>query len=102
MACVPVSLTEYDSGLLVPVDMGTPAVGRNFLRDTVKHLPVGVQQLGNAWNFDTTALHGIKDIEAVSGSVRCVLPVEQSLCTRAGELQAGCIGALVDHSFALL
>ena len=43
-------------------------------------------------NFETTALHGLTDITASRGQVKCVLPVKKRVQNCYSTLHGGCIG----------
>ena len=43
-------------------------------------------------NFETTALHGLTDITASTGQVKCVLPVKKRVQNCYSTLHGGCIG----------
>ncbi|BDA41735.1 probable acyl-coenzyme A thioesterase 13 [Coccomyxa sp. Obi] len=75
--------------------MGTPEAGKLFL-EALTGSGLEDIDLDHAPNFDTVALHTIRDIKATDGRVTCVLPVEARVQNRYNTLHGGCIATLVD------
>lgn len=76
--------------------MGTPEAGKLFL-EALTGSGLEDIDLDQAPNFDTVALHTIRDIKATDGRVTCVLPVEARVQNRYKTLHGGCIGGTPEN-----
>ena len=68
-----------------------PQEAEAFITDMVSAVLEGFQPEATT-NFEATALHGLTDITAASGTVVCTLPVKQRVQNRYNTLHGGCIG----------
>lgn len=73
--------------------MGSPEAAKGFLLySTTQHTDNNTSPK----IFDTTALIGLKDIQATPGRVTAVLPVHKRVQNRYGTLHGGAIATLID------
>lgn len=77
-----------------PSAAATPEAANSFLSDMISDAQEGFQPEATT-NFETTALHGLKDITASSGRVVCILPVLPRVQNRYNTLHGGCSGGAI-------
>lgn len=70
---------------------GTPEGAQEFIAGLAADIQEGFDPDATQ-NFETTALHGLKDIAASKGKVVCVLPVAPRVQNPFGSLHGGCTG----------
>lgn len=72
----------------------TPEAADSFISDMISDAQEGFQPEATT-NFETTALHGLKDITASRGRVVCTLPVRPRVQNRYKTLHGGCSGGFI-------